>query len=45
MVKATTIYKGKLIAEEESALPPKWKGKQKKLNERMPTAEDTTQRG
>jgi hypothetical protein len=33
MVKATTIHKGKVIAEEEIELTPKWKGKQKKLSE------------
>jgi len=33
MVKATTIYKGKVIAEEELELFPKLKGEQKKLSE------------
>jgi hypothetical protein len=33
MVKATTIFKGEVIAEEEFELSPKRKGKQRKLSE------------
>lgn len=32
-MKATTILKGEIIAEEEFELPPKWKGTQRKLKE------------
>lgn len=40
MVKATTIYKGEVIAEEELKLAPKWKGKQKGLREYLQKGED-----
>ena len=40
MVMATTIYKGKVIAEEEFEIAPKWKGKQKGLREYLQKGED-----
>ena len=40
MVKATTIYKGEVIAEEEFELAPKWKGNQKGLGEYLQKEED-----